>query len=74
MNTDTLEGQWTQLKGKVRERWGKLTNDDLDKIEGKREQLVGLIQEKYGEARDKVERDVKEFEKMHERAHAGARH
>ena len=62
MNSDIFEGNWTQMKGKVRERWGKLTNDDLDVIEGKREQLVGKIQERYGEAKDAVEREVDEFE------------
>ena len=56
MNEDTLKGQWTQLKGKVREQWGKLTDDDLDRIEGQREQLVGQIQQRYGIARDEAER------------------
>jgi uncharacterized protein YjbJ (UPF0337 family) len=48
MNEDTLKGQWMQLKGKVREKWGKLTDDDLDQIQGKSEQLVGRLQERYG--------------------------
>jgi uncharacterized protein YjbJ (UPF0337 family) len=56
MNRDTLAGQWTQLKGAVREQWGKLTGDDLDQIEGKSEQLVGKIQERYGVARDEAQR------------------
>ena len=58
MNQDTLKGQWTQLKGQVREQWGKLTNDDLDQIQGRSEQLVGRIQERYGIARDEAERQV----------------
>ena len=58
MNEDTLKGQWTQLKGKVREQWGKLTSDDLDQIQGHSEQLVGKIQERYGVARDEAERQV----------------
>jgi uncharacterized protein YjbJ (UPF0337 family) len=58
MNRDTLQGQWTQLKGSVREQWGKLTNDDLDQIEGQSEQLVGKIQERYGVARDEAQRQV----------------
>jgi uncharacterized protein YjbJ (UPF0337 family) len=62
MNEDTLRGQWTQLKGKVREKWGKLTNDDLDQIQGRAQQLVGRIQERYGIARDEAERQVKEWE------------
>ena len=58
MNEDTLKGQWTQLKGAVREQWGKLTNDDVDEIQGKTEQLVGKIQERYGVARDEARRQV----------------
>ena len=58
MNQDTLKGQWTQLKGQVREHWGKLTNDDLDQIQGRSEQLVGKIQERYGIARDEAERQL----------------
>jgi uncharacterized protein YjbJ (UPF0337 family) len=58
MNQDTLKGQWTQLKGQVREQWGKLTNDDLDQIQGRSEQLVGRIQERYGIARDEAQRQV----------------
>jgi len=58
MNEDTLKGQWNQLKGAVREQWGKLTNDDLDQIQGNSEQLVGRIQERYGIARDEARRQV----------------
>jgi uncharacterized protein YjbJ (UPF0337 family) len=58
MNQDTLKGQWTQLKGAVREQWGKLTNDDIDQIQGKSEQLIGKIQERYGVARDEAQRQV----------------
>jgi uncharacterized protein YjbJ (UPF0337 family) len=58
MNQDTLKGQWTQLKGKVREQWGKLTDDDLDQIQGRSEQLVGRIQERYGLAREEAQRQV----------------
>ena len=58
MNRDTLSGQWTQLKGSVREKWGKLTNDDIDQIQGKAEQLVGKIQERYGIARDEAQRQL----------------
>jgi uncharacterized protein YjbJ (UPF0337 family) len=49
MNRDTLKGQWTQIKGKVREQWGKLTDDDLDQMQGNAEQLIGKLQERYGE-------------------------
>jgi len=58
MNNDTLKGQWLQVKGKVRERWGKLTNDDLDQIQGQAEQLVGKVQERYGIAKDQAKREV----------------
>ncbi|MBK9550531.1 MAG: CsbD family protein [Gemmatimonadetes bacterium] len=58
MNKDIIAGNWKQLRGKVQQRWGKLTNDDLDVIAGKKEQLVGKIQEHYGEAKEDVERDV----------------
>jgi uncharacterized protein YjbJ (UPF0337 family) len=58
MNEDTLKGQWTQLKGRAREQWGKLTNDDLDQIQGRSEQLIGKIQERYGIARDEARRQV----------------
>ena len=58
MNEETLKGQWNQLKGYVREQWGKLTDDDLDQIRGQSEQLVGKIQERYGVARDEARRQV----------------
>jgi uncharacterized protein YjbJ (UPF0337 family) len=61
MNEDTLKGQWTQLKGKVREKFGKLTNDDLDVIQGQSEQLIGKVQQRYGIARAEAEKQVKEF-------------
>ena len=61
MNEDTLKGQWSQLKGTVREQWGKLTNDDLDQIQGRQEQLVGKIQERYGIARDEAKRQVEDW-------------
>lgn len=61
MNEDTLKGQWTQLKGKVREQWGKLTNDDIDQIQGQGEQLVGRIQERYGVAKEDASRQVNDW-------------
>jgi uncharacterized protein YjbJ (UPF0337 family) len=57
-----LKGQWNELKGRVKERWGELTNDDLDRIEGRRDQLVGAIQQQYGRARDEAEREVERWE------------
>ena len=58
MNEDILKGKWTQLKGRVREQWGKLTDDDVDTVQGRMQQLVGKIQERYGLARDEAQRQV----------------
>lgn len=58
MNEDTLKGQWKQLKGKAQQKWGKLTDDDLDVVEGNRTELVGRVQERYGIARDEAEKQV----------------
>lgn len=61
MNWDQMEGKWKQLKGSVRERWGKLTNDDLDQIAGKKDKLIGKLQERYGIARDEAEKQSDEW-------------
>jgi uncharacterized protein YjbJ (UPF0337 family) len=61
MNWERIEGNWKQLKGKVIEQWGKLTDDDFDKINGRSEQLVGRIQERYGIAKEEAERQVKDW-------------
>jgi uncharacterized protein YjbJ (UPF0337 family) len=58
MNRDTLEGQWAQLKGRARQQWGKLTDDDLDQVRGRAEELAGKVQERYGIARDEASRQV----------------
>ena len=58
MTNDIFEGKWKQMRGKVREQWGKLTNDDVDKINGKREILVGLLQERYGYAKENAESEI----------------
>jgi uncharacterized protein YjbJ (UPF0337 family) len=65
MNKDTFEGNWKQFKGKVKEEWGKLTDDDLDVINGRREQLVGRLQERYGLEKGAAEKQIKEFEKRY---------
>jgi uncharacterized protein YjbJ (UPF0337 family) len=62
MNQDVIQGRWKQIKGKLKEQWGKLTDDDLDVIAGRRDQLAGKIQERHGVARDEVERQLKDFE------------
>ncbi len=56
MNKDILEGNWEILKGKLRQQWGKLTDDDLDEIEGNRQILVGKLQSKYGYTKEEAER------------------
>lgn len=61
MNWDRIEGQWKQVKGRAQQRWGKLSDDDLDTIEGKREELIGRVQSLYGRKRDEAERDVDEW-------------
>jgi uncharacterized protein YjbJ (UPF0337 family) len=61
MNWDQLEGQWRQLAGSVRERWGRLTNDDFKAIAGKREHLVGRIQERYGYAKERAAKEAHEW-------------
>ena len=62
MNKDTIEGNWKQLKGKVQQQWGKLTDDDFDVIAGRRTELAGRVQERYGVTRDEAEKQVKEWE------------
>ena len=62
MNWDRIEGNWKQMKGLVKEKWGKLTDDHLDVIAGKRDQLVGRIQEAYGISRDEADRQVRDWE------------
>jgi uncharacterized protein YjbJ (UPF0337 family) len=62
MNNDQFRGQWKQIKGKLKERWGKLTDDDLDVIAGRRDQLLGRIQERHGIAKQEADRQVKDFE------------
>jgi uncharacterized protein YjbJ (UPF0337 family) len=61
MNSDTLKGQWHQIKGEVKNQWGKLTDSDLDQIAGQSEKLIGVIQERYGYARDRAEQEVRNF-------------
>jgi uncharacterized protein YjbJ (UPF0337 family) len=61
MDWNRVEGNWKQFKGKIKEKWGQLTDDDLDQIAGKRDQLEGRIQERYGLAKDQVRRDVDDW-------------
>jgi uncharacterized protein YjbJ (UPF0337 family) len=61
MNKDQLQGDWKNLKGKIKEKWGKLTDDDLKVIEGKRDQLAGKLQERYGYAVEQAQKELDEF-------------
>ena len=74
MNWDEVEGKWKQLMGSAREKWGKLTDDDLDVIGGKKDKLVGKLQERYGWAKDQAERDVDEWSRTHHHDTVGSRH
>src|SRR5262245_46625547 len=58
MNADVMEGKWRQIRGQMKEWWGKLTDDDFDLIAGKRDRLIGKLQERYGWARQEAESEV----------------
>ncbi|HEX6118173.1 MAG TPA: CsbD family protein [Dongiaceae bacterium] len=66
MNKDQMQGNWKQLKGKVKEHWGKLTDNDLTAVEGNMDQLAGRVQERYGIQRDEAEKQIKEFRQRNE--------
>lgn len=61
MNSDQLQGKWKQLKGAVKEKWGKLTDDDLDMISGQQEQLLGKIQERYGITKEEAAKQLRDW-------------
>jgi uncharacterized protein YjbJ (UPF0337 family) len=63
MNWDQVEGNWKQFRGRVKEKWGDLTDDDLDKIAGRRDRLEGVLQERYGKLREDVKEEVDEWMK-----------
>ncbi len=63
MNWQQMQGNWKQFSGKAREKWGRLTDDDMEKIAGQRDQLIGKIQQSYGLAKEEAERQVREFER-----------
>jgi uncharacterized protein YjbJ (UPF0337 family) len=64
MNKDQIAGNWEQLKGSVREQWGKLTDDQLTEIKGNRQQLAGKIQEAYGVAKEEAEEQIRRWEEQ----------
>jgi uncharacterized protein YjbJ (UPF0337 family) len=64
MNWDQIKGNWKQFTGRVKQKWGKLTDDDLTTIAGKRDELVGKIQQRYGIEKDRAERELDEFTRL----------
>jgi uncharacterized protein YjbJ (UPF0337 family) len=65
MNKDIAQGKWKQLKGKVREQWGRFTEDDVESLGGSYDRLVGAVQTKYGRAKDEASREVDKFLDAH---------
>ncbi len=61
MNKDIIQGNWTQLKGKVRQQWGDLTDNDVERLKGSRQELSGLLQERYGYQKDRIEQEIDKF-------------
>jgi uncharacterized protein YjbJ (UPF0337 family) len=61
VNTDIFKGKWEQLKGKVRTKWGKLTDDDVTQVGGKKDELIGKLRERYGYSKEDAEREIEEF-------------
>ncbi len=65
LNRDILEGNWKQLKGRAKQQWGKLTDDELDQIDGSAEELVGLVQKRYGYSREQAEQEIEAWANRH---------
>lgn len=63
MNSDKAKGSWKEFKGKVKQKWGKLKDDELDRMEGKREEVVGQIQKNYGKSKEEAEKEYDEWNK-----------
>jgi uncharacterized protein YjbJ (UPF0337 family) len=61
MNKDILQGKWMQMRGEIKRKWGKLTDDEMDQINGQYDKLVGVVQERYGYSRDRAEKEVERF-------------
>ena len=69
MNWDIVKGNWTELKGKVKQKWGQLTDDDLDVIKGQKDELVGRLQQRYGYNKMEAEHEVDNFIKGSDQTH-----
>ena len=61
-----MKGKWKEIKGGIKEKWGKLTDDDLTQIEGKQEKLLGVLQQKYGYSKEKADEEYKQFMKRYQ--------
>ena len=61
MNDDIFKGKWKQLRGQVQQKWGDLTNDDLDRMQGSQTEFEGLLQERYGYTKERARQEVNEF-------------
>mgnify|MGYP001827692103 CR=1 FL=1 len=61
IDENVLEGKWNQIKGQIKQQWGELTDDDIDRIRGNREEMIGVLQEKYGKSREEAEKELDEF-------------
>lgn len=62
MNKEVFEGKWHEFKGAIKEKWGKLTDSDMTEINGKKEKMIGKLQTRYGYAKEKAEKEIKDFE------------
>ncbi|MGV3592453.1 MAG: CsbD family protein [Gammaproteobacteria bacterium] len=65
MNEDIVKGKWKELRGKVRERWGKVTGDDVDRLHGTSDELIGLLQQRYGYEREQARKEIQEWAKRY---------
>lgn len=68
LNVDILKGKWKEIKGDIKAKWGKLTDDDLDEIGGNQEKLVGILQKRYGYAKEEAEREYEDFMSRRDKA------
>lgn len=65
MNEDIVKGKWKELKGNVRQQWGKLTNDDVDRLKGTQEELIGLLQQRYGYEQEQAKKEINDWAKRY---------
>jgi uncharacterized protein YjbJ (UPF0337 family) len=65
--TDILQGKWHELKGQVKQQWGKLTDDDMTKLTGKQEELAGVLQKRYGYSKEQAEREINDWLRAHDK-------